>query len=484
MTPDDVARLHADDLPGLTLIDYDEVSLPFYWLTLEALVQERKTLPPVEEFSLSAVAHGLTRPSDIAEYLGLDDRVMEQALVALLRDDSLDYRVGADGARVLSITDHGSKVLSELQRMVPAQKEIWVAFDRMTWQISSLRKAALYLGRELKDRGLREMRPRLVRRPEPQELSVEAINSAFVELGVFGPGSGVADQKSDLLSIRSVRRADRVYLPAVLLVYLTEDSTTAQYAVAVDGRLSHEHGEAVNDRVQSGRQGLQVAVGDIDDGDDSLPARVEALTPNPEHVAALRRTITKAHEARRHGHDHGGSRGEREPEPLDAEGFAVDAQQRLDAMPVRQLAVYEHPEFLRHALETTRKRLLIISPWLKNGVVDQEFVDRLSRLASRGVRIHIGYGTGGSDADHPLAEKRLRDLAAKTPEITLCRLGNTHAKILISDDSLITTSFNWLSFRGDPARTFRQEEGTLVRLKDFVDERYEKYLRQIEEACQ
>jgi DNA-binding MarR family transcriptional regulator len=486
MTPDEVARLHADDRPGSTLIDYEEVSLPFYWLTLEAIVQERKPLAPVEEFALGAVAHGLDRPSDIAQYLGLESRVVDQALVSLLRDDSVDYRVGADGdgTRVLSITEQGSKALDELHRMVPAQKEIWVAFDRLTWKISGLNKSGLYLGRDLKDRGLREMRARLVRRPEVHELSVEAVNSAFVERGIFGPGSGISEQKSDLLSIRSVRRADRVYLPGVLLVYLSADGATAQYAVAIDGRISHEHGDAVTDRLESGRQGLQVVRTPASSVEEQLPNRVVAMAPRPEQVQELQRRVSRAREAAKQGHQHEGQ--EHEPEPDAVAGLqeqGEEAQQSLDEMLVRQLAVYEHPEFLRHALDMTRRRLLIISPWLKDGVVNQEFIDRLTRLAARGVRIHIGYGTGGDNADHPAAERRLRDLAAKAGGLTLCRLGNTHAKILITDDHLITTSFNWLSFKGDPARTFRQEEGTLVRVKEFVDQSYEKYTKQIEEAC-
>ena len=53
------------------------------------------------------------------------------------------------------------------------------------------------------------------------------------------------------------------------------------------------------------------------------------------------------------------------------------------------------------------------------------------------------------------------------------RLGNTHAKVLICDKRfLIITSFNWLSFKGDPKRTFRDERGTYVAVPEKIDEQF------------
>ncbi|MBD0394663.1 MAG: hypothetical protein ICV52_12615, partial [Microcoleus sp. C1-bin4] len=55
-------------------------------------------------------------------------------------------------------------------------------------------------------------------------------------------------------------------------------------------------------------------------------------------------------------------------------------------------------------------------------------------------------------------------------------LGDTHAKILISDVKFaVTTSFNWLSFKGDRDRTFRDERGTLVSDPQKIDELFDSY---------
>ena len=67
------------------------------------------------------------------------------------------------------------------------------------------------------------------------------------------------------------------------------------------------------------------------------------------------------------------------------------------------------------------------------------------------------------------AVRALGRLASEFPNFRFVRLGDTHAKILVSDSSFaIFTSFNWLSFVGDPQRTFRGERGLLVRKPEIV----------------
>jgi hypothetical protein len=46
----------------------------------------------------------------------------------------------------------------------------------------------------------------------------------------------------------------------------------------------------------------------------------------------------------------------------------------------------------------------------------------------------------------------------------------------------VRTSFNWLSFRGDPDRTFRDEQGFCVTRASIVDEVYAENLARIRTA--
>jgi hypothetical protein len=39
------------------------------------------------------------------------------------------------------------------------------------------------------------------------------------------------------------------------------------------------------------------------------------------------------------------------------------------------------------------------------------------------------------------------------------------------------TSFNWLSFRGDPDKTFRDEQGTLIQQAEHVDNKFNELVK-------
>jgi hypothetical protein len=45
----------------------------------------------------------------------------------------------------------------------------------------------------------------------------------------------------------------------------------------------------------------------------------------------------------------------------------------------------------------------------------------------------------------------------------------------------VITSFNWLSFRGDANRTFREEWGTLVGVPELVQEFSERILKRFDD---
>ncbi|MEQ9666921.1 MAG: hypothetical protein RLO19_01020 [Coleofasciculus sp. G2-EDA-02] len=85
----------------------------------------------------------------------------------------------------------------------------------------------------------------------------------------------------------------------------------------------------------------------------------------------------------------------------------------------------------------------------------------------------------GKERDNK-AEKAIKKLEQQYDNFCLKRLGDTHAKILISDSKFaVVTSFNWLSFKGDPNRTFRDERGILVsesqKIKELFDNEMESF---------
>src|SRR5208282_3921794 len=97
-----------------------------------------------------------------------------------------------------------------------------------------------------------------------------------------------------------------------------------------------------------------------------------------------------------------------------------------------------------------------------------------------------GYGISDDEtqdlsANDQAARDDLRQLAGKYSNFRFVRLGNTHAKVLIKDSEFVAvTSFNWLSFKGDPRRGFRDEQGVLIQESSLVDGKFEYLVRRFD----
>lgn len=152
------------------------------------------------------------------------------------------------------------------------------------------------------------------------------------------------------------------------------------------------------------------------------------------------------------------------------------------------LEMHEHRPLLEQALQDSRERLMIVSPWIRANSVNPWFFQKLEALLRRGVKVYIGYGLGEEEKDlwpeDLEAEKALQKLARQySKNFTLKRLGDTHAKVLVSDTQFaVTTSFNWLSFRGRRDRTFRDERGTLVSTPQKIDDLFNSLLKQFNKS--
>ena len=124
------------------------------------------------------------------------------------------------------------------------------------------------------------------------------------------------------------------------------------------------------------------------------------------------------------------------------------------------------------ALIDAKKELDIQSPWMTPKVVDDLFVDKLTRLLSKGVTVKIAYGI---DDDKNTKHKNsitddivvyLQSRLKRYPNFKI-KKGNSHSKMLICDNKfLISGSYNWLSYDG---KTDREEGGTVITDKNEIE---------------
>jgi hypothetical protein len=422
--------------PGLQLIAVEDAAIPVTVVRADVLVQEKKDLPITEEFTLRFVGLGVDTPGEIAAYLGLDQAHVLDAAAEQLSESHLRRR--NTGGR-LALTTLGAEVVRDLAATQPVLRQLPVAFDRLTWTLADYPQRSLIEKKEAQERGM---------------TILPAARNARIGLDDVTPSGFNALLKGDRLQVLRIHKVavkKHRYLPVKLLVYGDQSRRELELAVCIEDDLAIEHGLAL-DRIEAVER-LGLSLGEAE--------------PRPvldEELESQRSTDSPAESAE--DADHGGQ---------------LPASSGVTSL-VRSVSVFEHADLLAEALSTAKHRLLIIAPWVKDTVVNTDFVAKLEQRLRIGVEVTIAHGIGPNDkGSDESALNRLSNLAARYDKFTFVRVKNTHAKILIFDEIWVSTSFNWLSFRGDSDRTYRMEEGTLVSIPARVDEEYVRYLALIDE---
>jgi hypothetical protein len=350
--------------------------------------------------------------------------------------------------------------------------------------------------KDLRDKDIIEIEPSPKKPPELSDLKLKDVDTIIRQ--IEGASKAKVKQERDLLALKAIERRQRFFQPASILIYKAKDSDDVQVAFAIDGVLSNEHEEAfarsngvkklkILETIQEsaprklaeevlGRdfvaqnqiQNIKLVKEKVFTAKAELQAQIETTrnrieeTNNDEEKRLLNQQLQEASQR--------------------IEELENQLESALASLPIRFLEVYEHRPLLEQALKDSKERLMIISPWIRASSVDKRFLQQFESLLKRGVEVFIGYGLGENDNEKKYqfdiqAENNLKKLANQYKDnFQLKRLGNTHAKILISDTKFaVTTSFNWLSFRGDRDRTFRDERGTLVSDPQKLDELFDSY---------
>ena len=451
--------------PGYELAAFREAGLPVYVLTLRVLTLEQKPLGPIDEGVLRAVQAGLTAPEQLVSFLGLSANVLNPVLAGLTTTEQVNYsRAVGESAAKVTLTAKGRTTLVELSTTRPQERTVRVCFDALTKQLLFISPEQLFKPRELKEMGFVEVPVGQAKRPEVEDISLQDFDR-FLQLQRTG-----LEEKRELLAIRRVERRELHFLGCVMAFYRSQANRNE-----IDVAFWREDGPALE------HENRFRAVG----GPELVGAKLLTMentlvapTPQPQPI------------------DNGGqvpstpavpvTSAERQPSP------AVEVD---DPQTVQSVLCHEHPALLRRALLKSRKRLLIISPWIRHQVVNWEFMASLEALLRANVTVHIGYGLDEGDgaakgapgqskvAITERAEKDLRGLEGKYKNFHLIYVGNTHRKLLVSDDQFaVTTSFNWLSFRGDSKDKPRDEYGEVFRKSSQVEKRYQAGLALLEDG--
>lgn len=481
MTTDEIVEQNAFRT-GYAVADYFEIALPVYRVVLQASTLVKKKISALEEFVMRSLNAGLNTPEESAALLGLDEAVVRSTLGRLVQETAVALvGVPSDSSQMLKLTSKGMKTLETAEAITPEERSLQLYFDALLRRPAWFRERLLKF-REIKDEGLIEIPSIPPRQPDIRDFPPSEVGRILRQFG------GATVERREILSIQRVERCTRFFRPAVAIVYRSLDTTDLRVELAVDGRITNDY--AIPFARAGGRKllGLEGQPSVDTSGIERYSSGETSVTAKPEPSQALEVQLVKAkaelREATREAQTaKDDEKREREKRLQELEAKIVELESERRRLRVRQVYVFEHAQLLDKALRECSQRLVIIAPWITGKVVDDMFLTKLAAVLRRGVKVYIGYGISQNpdkrltEADKE-AERNLARLAHEFKTFTFVRLGNTHAKVLICDSSFIVTgSFNWLSFRGDPNRTYRDEQSTLVEIPEHIEDVYQAQLK-------
>lgn len=484
MTPEIIAKRNARR-PGFKLVAYAEVVLPIYRLVTQIITLDQKSIPPIEEFLLRCIEARLCSVQAISSFLGLSERVVTAGLSNLFRSDDILPVVGSRG-HLFRLTSKGQSTIEFAKVVIPQEHTIAIHFDCLLRKPALYDKDILYTRPQVRKLGLVEIPAWPPRRPQLSDLSLQDMGRIIQE------AARLKESRRQLLAVKSIEKCDRIGRYAIALVYKSKETGEINVAFAVDGRILNDLEAAFALQKGPQRMGIERFLEDTDAKSflHEIPEELLREIPPDNQVEILEQKETDAEaaiEAAKQELDFAiteHAKIEAEDRLREASQQLLEAQNALDQITVRFLSVYDHPRILQRAFDECNERLMIISPWTGSSVVNTKFVDSLKQVLQRGVKVYIAYGLGKQGQHNrsrgdEQAEASLKQLATQYSNFRLKFVGNTHAKVLLYDRKYVALgSFNWLSYKGDPQKTFRDEQGVLIAKPELVDEKFDDQIKQ------
>lgn len=500
MTPEDIAARY-NKLPGFRLVDYHSVALPLWLITFDALVIAERNQPVADEFILRAIEHQVNTVSDLAGFLGLSEKLVLRRLGALIGSDLVSSQPGSDRASAnLRLTARGLEVVRNAARTPPRREKLTLAYDAIARQpiIGRIAREAMRSPQQIKQYGLFELPALPARGPDDMELSRINYNTALSK-------ESRKDQKiHQVLSAQKVGNIARRYREGLMLIYCgasDPEQVTVRF-FSIDGRPMPEvdRGFHLNrgmqrlsilEQLKAHRSTLEREL--MDDGDyRAVVEFTNRSAPAGDVSASIAQTakLSAAIEEKQKQITDAKFPAS-EVEELKAEierlrGEKAAAQSIVEQAQGRFLEPQEHVPLFDKALRDARRRLLIISPWINDRIMESK-LRHLEELLRRGVEVFIGFGIterGPDDRKARQGDQTLRWLQRKAEQyrnLNVVRLGDTHAKVLLMDNRFVVVgSFNWMSFGGfdrneNGVRVVREELSTVVTVPAMIEQMFQRF---------
>lgn len=450
-------------LPEAIVIDCKPVGYPFYVLTLNLTYLANRDLDLLEEFVMKSINNGLNTLVEISGFLGIDLHLIEKVLSELI-------------SKNLIRKDENFQLTQEGLDALQKQTVLALESDSKNFYLDALNGKLLdsfYLSKFDTKKYHNSCISKMVK--TPRKGHVEDIIDYYEDI------ERSLQQKSNKPNIEliQVNKIEKVYVewheiflvlyrrntadPEIEYEIFSRDSIQTDYRETIE-RLYAEGKKILDPIFQDMKQdnilneSFREMVTSLNDEDvknfEKISAKISSLNSTISDSDSL--IETKSNSVKE------------EKQKLEKQLKQIKAETRISEV----IHTYEIRQYFLRALKEAKNRVMIVSPWIKRSVVNEDFISALEATLKRKVQVHIIYGIKGSNHQNdswPI--QKLENLRDKYKNFTFEKTQNSHRKQIVCDDKFaIVTSFNFLSFRADPNLTYRDELGVILRDKQTIED--------------
>lgn len=473
MRAEDIAREH-QFREGFTLVDFANVGLPIFRLTLEAITTSTRSLPTIQEFAMRCMALGEREEASIARMLGLKENIVRGAIDSLVLERLVGRTIVTDEHSRFQLTPLGEERLVQEAQEVVQEEMLVIDYDAIRRMPIRLAGENVVRAAELKAFGAVEIRPYPAEPPAISALAIPEVSRAIRR-------QGGDEFRRTVLALKRLVRRNNVFREAVALVFAADKGDEVQVAFVIDGKLSDTHERAFALHGGPRKMGFVKMI-----AEGGARRRIERLVGRE-----LVRTMPDTFSMRKVRKEDAEARAQvRSIEPAversrvrkaanPAVAALAAARERLalvkhdlDAMKLRPLACFEQDELLFEATTNATRSLVVTSAGLQPTILTQHMMRDLDRLMGERVAVHVASflkpqnEPRGGDYYDPLAELTKR---ARKGRMQIFRSPRTDFFFLIKDDDLAVISNR--AFLGDIVRqsSFQRVEGIVTRHPPIVE---------------
>lgn len=486
-TIENLVKEYANSVKGFDLVNYYKGAFPVYRIDAEVVVQKKKEIGIIQEYCLKFIyanSNGKKplKIKTLSNFLGISEKVVESNVLELHQLDLVIFRFNSNE---VILTEKGIDVLEKNNLIVPEIMNYIFLIDGITGEYQI--QESLFKMNMIKNQNY--IIPFNKPKPLIDNININKLKALVDEDARLNKRSYI---NGNIININSIEKVEKLYRRFNVLVY-SNDKYEIELKIFDRSKRKTEYETILLNMLNDNLKVIPTVDKneEIDNNSDNeILNYIKDAREKEEEVRNIEGNIKRLEsDVEENKNIEVESDEEFQSKTLRIQELELELQkerEKLTWLP-RLLNTYEHRPFMIETLRKAKSQVVIVSPWIKSTATDYELRMEIKSALMRKVKIVICYGISNEiEKDVQYALKQLEELR-KDPKcrnyLHLVKLGNTHEKVLVCDkEYVVITSFNWLSFKGDPKRGFRQETGTFMKNKKITEEMLNNLQHRINEV--